>query len=95
MSFSDRFVRVPGLVIPAAAAGCRGPTATREVRGAAQPGQNGREPEWLPTSTFYAWHVQKVLIFCTFARQRQTWLLLKLVPFVSSDRSASDRRFGA
>jgi hypothetical protein len=53
-------------------------------RSAAEPGQNGHKPGWLPIRTYYAWHVPKVRIVYSFARKRQTWLLLKLVPFVGS-----------
>jgi hypothetical protein len=92
MSFSDRFVRVArtrdprgGSRMPRANGGARS-----SRRSAAEPGQNGREPGWLPIRTYYAWHVPKVRIVYTFARPRQSWLLLKLVPFVRRHRRAHD-----
>jgi hypothetical protein len=89
MSFSDRFVRVARTRDPRG--GSRTPRANGGARSlrrsAAEPGQNGREPGWLPIRTYYAWHVPKVRIVYTFARPRQSWLLLKLVPFVRRHRS--------
>ena len=90
MSFSDRFVRVARTRDPRD--GSRMPRANGGARSwrrsAAEPGQNGREPGWLPIRTYYARHVPKVRIVYTFARPRQKWLLLKLVPFVRQHRRA-------
>jgi hypothetical protein len=90
MSFSDRFVRVARTRDPRD--GSRMPRANGGARSwrrsAAEPGQNGREPGWLPIRTYYAWHVPKVRIVYTFARPRQRWLLLKLVPFVRRHQRA-------
>ena len=92
MSFSDRFVRVARTRDPRG--GSRVPwangVARSSRRSAAEPGQNGREPGWLPIRTYYAWHAPRVRIVYTFAKPRQKWLLLKLVPFVDQTEARND-----